>query len=77
MNGPRINPNSIAQPDLVCLADVKFRMLLHKLSLFLQFSAEPKIVRVQKSHIVTASQAYAEIARRRNALSWRRKKSQP
>ena len=77
MNAPRVNPNPIANPDLVCLADVKFRMLVHKTSLSLELTVKPKIVRIQERYIVTARLAYAQIPRRRNSLSGRREKSQP
>ena len=55
MNGPGINPNPIANPDLVCLADVKFRMLIHKTSLSLELTVKPKIVRIQERYIMAAS----------------------
>ena len=59
MNRAGINPNPIANPDLVCLADVEFRMLIHKTSLSLELAVKPKIVRIQERYIMAARLAHA------------------
>lgn len=44
--GPGIHLKPVANPDFLGLADLNFRMLLHKRDLDFQFLRQPKVVRI-------------------------------
>src|SRR6266404_3769497 len=53
MNRSRIDSDAVANPDLLRLADLIFRMLRHECSLSLELARQPGVVGVEKRDIAT------------------------
>ena len=57
-----IDPNAIANPDFVGLADQQFRSTLHKTQLALKFGRLPEIIGIEKGDIPTPTQLQTPVA---------------
>ena len=67
MNRLRIDSDTIANPNLFGLADLKFGMTIQEGELNLKLARQPKIVGIKKGHITTRGVTDAEITRRGDA----------
>jgi len=66
VDGPWIDPDTVADPYLFGLGNQEFRMQLHKLRLTRQFFRPPEVVRIKKGQQPAAGGARARITGGRN-----------
>lgn len=63
-----VDPHSSADPNLIGLRDLNFRMLVHECGLHSKLFRKPEIVGIEKREIAPARDACSEVARGRYAL---------
>jgi hypothetical protein len=76
MNRFRIDSDTLANPDLVGLANLNLRVPIQEGYLGLQFTRQPQIVGIKKRNVTTMGLADTEITRRSDAPSRCRKQPQ-
>ena len=65
----RVHTKPSADPDLIGLADLNFRMLLHEFGLDSKFLRKPKIIGIEKREVAPARGARSPVSRCRYAFA--------